>query len=229
MDTDLRRFDLRLFRSRHRRHQLVGAFVLMGVLGLDRPLVVGPDGSPVAQLIEVVFGLCFGLAFRLQRCGARRSADQLGAAIAHGLRELPQVIDSPRQLVVRGLIDNTVMLMLGFMLASTFVFGLGQFGLTLGPAFGLAFGLALGLASGVARSPWPRYLVTCVLLGYQQRLPWRLARFLGWAYQAGMVRLAGVAVQFRHREFQAWLATEHPADEPPPRWGRVAGAANETW
>ncbi|WP_421111445.1 NACHT domain-containing protein [Streptomyces sp. NEAU-S77] len=38
------------------------------------------------------------------------------------------------------------------------------------------------------------------------RLPWRLGRFLYWAETVGLVRVAGPAYQFRHQEFQHWVA-----------------------
>lgn len=40
-------------------------------------------------------------------------------------------------------------------------------------------------------------------------LPWRLGRFLDWSYRAGLLRIAGPAYQFRHRELQEYLA-KHP-------------------
>lgn len=40
-------------------------------------------------------------------------------------------------------------------------------------------------------------------------LPWRLGRLLHWAYNAGVIRVAGLAYQFRHRELQDYLAA-HP-------------------
>ncbi len=37
--------------------------------------------------------------------------------------------------------------------------------------------------------------------------------FLDWAYETGLMRLSGIAVQFRHREFQTWLTShDQPAD-----------------
>ncbi|MFF9457383.1 NACHT domain-containing protein [Streptomyces flaveolus] len=108
-------------------------------------------------------------------------------------------------------------------------FGLGgglAFGLTGGLAMGLvlrladgrvgglAFGLTGGLAGGLAGGLYwlagagRRYLVfLCCVRG---RLPWRLGTFLNWAYEAGLLRVSGVAYQFRHRELQDWL-TAHPA------------------
>ncbi|MYV43736.1 hypothetical protein GT030_33980 [Streptomyces sp. SID1328] len=38
-------------------------------------------------------------------------------------------------------------------------------------------------------------------------LPFRLGTFLDWATDLGLLRLAGPAYQFRHRELQDWLAT----------------------
>ncbi|KAK1177909.1 NACHT domain-containing protein [Streptomyces sp. NBS 14/10] len=70
---------------------------------------------------------------------------------------------------------------------------------------GLAAGLAVGLylSTGAGR----RYVVfLCCSRG---RLPRRLGAFLHWAYGAGLLRISGLAYQFRHRELQDWLAT-HP-------------------
>ncbi|UGQ11056.1 hypothetical protein LO772_30315 [Yinghuangia sp. ASG 101] len=43
------------------------------------------------------------------------------------------------------------------------------------------------------------------------QLPWRLCSFLGWAEEAGLLRLSGSAYQFRHKELQDWLAA--PANQ----------------
>jgi len=119
------------------------------------------------------------------------------------------------------------------------VAGLGA-ALAVGLAVGLARGFAVGLSVGLnsataagppftvvalvvglifaANSPWPRYLFTALLLALQGDLPRRPAVFIDWAYQAGLMRLSGIAVQFRHREFQTWLANrDQPGDGPRPR------------
>ncbi|MFE0458822.1 NACHT domain-containing protein [Kitasatospora sp. NPDC058965] len=44
------------------------------------------------------------------------------------------------------------------------------------------------------------------LLASRRRLPLRLGPFLDWATGLGLLRLAGPAYQFRHRELQTWLA-----------------------
>jgi hypothetical protein len=71
---------------------------------------------------------------------------------------------------------------------------------------GSSFGFLAGLAD-------MRY--TALLLGTRRPgdhwLPWRLRRFLHWCYaDAGLLRVAGAAYQFRHRELQDYLA-QHPA------------------
>jgi len=67
-------------------------------------------------------------------------------------------------------------------------------GLTAGLTAGLTGGLALGLAVGAAAnagSPWLRYLVATHILARRCELPQRPAPFLDWAYDAGLLRLAG--------------------------------------
>ncbi|MGW2102455.1 NACHT domain-containing protein [Streptomyces olivaceoviridis] len=52
------------------------------------------------------------------------------------------------------------------------------------------------------------------------KLPVRLERFLDWAVSAGVLRRAGSAYQFRHRELQDWQAS-HP--DPPERPSKEDG------
>jgi hypothetical protein len=107
------------------------------------------------------------------------------------------------------------------------------FGLAVGPAGGIAIGLAVGLNSNnnhpdalpfavvalvvglifAANSPWPRYLFAVLFLTRRGDLPRRPAAFMDWAYEAGLMRLSGIAVQFRHREFQTWLTTRNRPDD----------------
>lgn len=109
-------------------------------------------------------------------------------------------------------------------LATVVVLGL-VFGLAIGMSIGVLAGPVAGLASGLRifrdatltlGIPFSlyavcgggrRYLVfLCCIRG---RLPWRVGVFLHWAYGAGLLRIGGVAYQFRHRELQDWLA-DHP-------------------
>ncbi|MEN3538520.1 hypothetical protein AAH991_25645 [Microbispora sp. ZYX-F-249] len=75
-----------------------------------------------------------------------------------------------------------------------------------GLAFGLTLGLVLGLTSFSDGGPVvARYLM--LLIVTRGRLPWRLGRFLRWCHaDAGLLRTAGIACQFRHRELQDHLA-----------------------
>jgi hypothetical protein len=57
-----------------------------------------------------------------------------------------------------------------------------------------------------------RYMVFLVLA--RRLLPWRLGRFLKACHQAGILRTAGAAYQFRHRELQDHLAIRRPEDGP---------------
>jgi hypothetical protein len=62
-----------------------------------------------------------------------------------------------------------------------------------------------GLAGGLVG--W-RYIA--LLLGTRRWsshwLPWRLSVFMNWCYDAGLLRIAGIGCQFRHRELQDYLA-----------------------
>ncbi|MET9921175.1 NACHT domain-containing protein [Streptomyces sp. NPDC006435] len=80
----------------------------------------------------------------------------------------------------------------------------------------LSFGILLSLIAFVVPirggSAALRYLA--LLLNTRRSLPWRLGHFLDSCYQAGILRVAGTAWQFRHRELQDHLAAR---PSPPPR------------
>ncbi|MFF7257996.1 NACHT domain-containing protein [Streptomyces microflavus] len=54
-----------------------------------------------------------------------------------------------------------------------------------------------------------RYLLA--LLCLRGRLPFRLGRFVKWAYGAGLLRAADLSYQFRHQELHEWLLTSYYA------------------
>ena len=60
-----------------------------------------------------------------------------------------------------------------------------------------------------------RYLA--MLVAGVGRLPLGLSAFLTWCHAAGLLRTAGAAFQFRHRELQEWLTQQasRPATSPP--------------
>ncbi|MGH3929822.1 MAG: hypothetical protein ACRDTF_07580 [Pseudonocardiaceae bacterium] len=216
----LRRLDLSAMRTSAGRRRigrrLAGGFIQGLALGLA---------------IEFTFGFSFGYHFGLEqgpRIGFLLSGLGAGTAfgimvglaggLVFGLATRPSTINRPARLVWEGILHAVAVIA---------AFGL-MFGLTVGLMFGLAGGLPLVLKAGltfaivgiifglmfVANSPWPRYLVATTILARRGELPRRPAVFLDWAYEAGLMRLSGIAVQFRHREFQTWLTTrDQPADD----------------
>jgi hypothetical protein len=74
-------------------------------------------------------------------------------------------------------------------------------GLTQGLSLGLAFGLAFGAASSV------RYRLSVVIGAVRGSCPPAFGAFLDWGARAGLLRLAGISYQFRHRQLQDWLTS----------------------
>jgi hypothetical protein len=62
---------------------------------------------------------------------------------------------------------------------------------------------------GLARlaDAWTRYHVSIVIARIRGTGPVRFAAFLNWAQHAGLLRVSGVAYQFRHRQLQDWLTS----------------------
>lgn len=104
-----------------------------------------------------------------------------------------------------------------FLLAITFLIGLSigvWMALLLTPMEGLAVGLVFslyalwmaGLVGGLACLQYVALLLRTRTWS-RRRLPWRLSRFLDWCDDAGLLRTAGIAYQFRHHELQEYLAS----------------------
>ncbi|AZQ35915.1 NACHT domain-containing protein [Streptomyces cyaneochromogenes] len=76
-----------------------------------------------------------------------------------------------------------------------------------GVGAGVLGGLACGMVwwTGAGR----RYFAFLLCAWTRRLLPWRLVRFLEWAYGAGLLRVSGSTYQFRHKELQTWLL-RHP-------------------
>jgi hypothetical protein len=79
-------------------------------------------------------------------------------------------------------------------------------GLFYGIQFGLYYGL-LGVSVGITfafafGSVWTRYQISTVIQAIRRRGPVRFGEFLDWAQSAGLLRVSGVAYQFRHRLLQ---------------------------
>ncbi|MEV0682162.1 NACHT domain-containing protein [Actinosynnema sp. NPDC050436] len=108
---------------------------------------------------------------------------------------------------------------------------------TAGGAVGTSFGsVVLGVLLGAAAAPalgtaarghatWLRYLITVAMLSRRHAFPIRSARFLDWAWQAGLIRISGGRVQFRHQELQSWLGRSHPPRTAPPLFDQIALSA----
>jgi hypothetical protein len=70
-----------------------------------------------------------------------------------------------------------------------------------------ALALAIGISSGIALGSrsWLRHVIGITLAAPTGRLPWRCQHMLEWAYLAGLLRVSGIAYQFRHDELRRWL------------------------
>jgi hypothetical protein len=69
---------------------------------------------------------------------------------------------------------------------------------------------------------WWRYALGIGCAAIRRRLPIRLKKFMTWACDSGLLRVAGTAYQFRHRELQTWLIqdTRDQAHQPEPALSR---------
>ncbi|GAA2432159.1 NACHT domain-containing protein [Streptomyces macrosporus] len=181
------RADLQRIRTPAGRRRVAGGLALGLAVGLALNLALG-----LALGLTLALGLALGLASGL--------VAGLGAGLGVS-GTLGSV--NPRDAVKN---DFTFNLTVG--LAFGFVGGIAL-GNAIGVAIGIVLGLVVGLASGLASMRYVALLV-CTRRWGRHRLPWRLGRFLHWCYGAGLLRIAGTAYQFRHRELQDHLASRTP-------------------
>jgi len=114
----------------------------------------------------------------------------------------PIEVGDPRDLVRANLAFG---LMVGLTFGFTITVAIGlAIGFTMAVPIGVTVGVAFGVVNASAGMRFAAFLL-CVRTG-PRALPWRLERFLHWATEAGLMRTAGTAYQFRHRELQDWLA-----------------------
>jgi hypothetical protein len=71
---------------------------------------------------------------------------------------------------------------------------------------GLAAGVVFGM-SGLVSAVCGRYAIASLLFGVNGIFSRRPARFLEWARNSGLLRVTGIAYQFRHDTYQQWLIT----------------------
>ncbi|WP_141955440.1 NACHT domain-containing protein [Actinoallomurus bryophytorum] len=197
---------------------LVGGLVagLVGglVAGLIRGLMWGPMWGLTGGLAGgITGGLAGGLADGLADGLAIGLAGGFAGGLAVGLAAAfsdpsPEPV-SPQDVIHA---DGRFGLTLGltFGLPSGLVVGL-VVGLTVGFASGLVGGLVGGLTGGLTgwlalgSNVWLRYHICVVVSASRGRTPLRFGAFLEWAYRADVLRVSGVAYQFRHRQLQDWL------------------------
>jgi NACHT domain len=197
------------------------------IAGRRRELAVG---LAVGVAVGVVFGVAGGIVFALlARAGFRLVAIILGGLVG-GLAFLLVGIlasrlrdTSPQGLTPRDVIraDSRYGLVYGVALGIAGGIALGvatalDTGVAKGLVYGVAFGLALGIAFGLAQGAqaWTRYHICIVAIAVRQQGPLRFGAFLDWAQQAGLLRVSGVAYQFRHRQLQDWLTSRDSQFEP---------------
>ena len=177
-------------RTPHGRGQLA--------IGLATGLAIGLAGG-------LTFGLALGLTGGLTFGLATGLAAGLTFGLNTGISTAVRPVDPLRNSIAAGL-----------------AFGLAT-GLATGLAFGLAFGLAGGLKVGLAAGLMfglllpnggplaVRYGIGVALASFRRDLPRRPSMFLAWACDAGVMRVSGIAYQFRHQQLRDWLAPDEHA------------------
>ena len=193
---------------------VAGSFVLVAFVAafpyppsrLKLRQIATPGGLGMLAIWLVVgFGLGAGLALATKRQAGLVVGLAVGLATA---LSIGLVDDSPEAIRPRNVIRAN-----------------GQYALIIAPMAGFAVGLAIGLANGftagvaigvsialsygleIAANVWTRYHITTMIIAIRQQGPLRFGVFLDWAQQAGLLRVSGVAYQFRHRQLQDWLTS----------------------
>lgn len=147
-------------------------------------------GVVLASIAGSAVGFAVGLAAWI--------AGGLSIGIMQGLANPLQEATGPRVPLRR---DRAISLLsalaVGPLCAVAFYYYWGVLGAVLGVAYAIVVGMTVAAAS------WRRYIVFVVCA---RRLPWVPLLFLEWAYRVGLLRVSGTAYQFRHLEFQEWIA-----------------------
>ncbi|MFF8476044.1 NACHT domain-containing protein [Streptomyces sp. NPDC015414] len=210
----------------------LGAGLMWGLLlGLVAGLATGlartaVDGFVVGLLRGLAFGLSLGLPAILGITLLFLIVVTIGGAIQLRGSALPPIDPAPidplrqvqRELRVGlgfGAVYGVIGLVGGFLIAPQWegIFRVDAAFRIEYAIIGLTVGLVYGLVPGLYLLGWSgrRYLIFLVLCCTRGQLPWRLGSYLRWAYEAGFLRISGVAYQFRHQELQEWLtANPHP-------------------
>ncbi|SDK19763.1 NACHT domain-containing protein [Actinopolyspora mzabensis] len=165
---------------------LVSGVMLGFLVGMQHGHIVGLGSGIIFSVSLFPLGLAFGFIDSFS--DTQQAVSCPSASVRQALaRDLAQVI----------VITFAAMFACGFLSGIT-----GEF------YFGVVSGFMGGLVIGFRNTPWPHYARALFGLSRAGRLPVRPAQFLDWAHSAGLVRLAGIAVQFRHRDLQERLTTQ---------------------
>lgn len=193
LDASPIRLDLDKFRSSHGRRHIIRNLGT-GATG-DRT-----SGAKLSLAAGLAAGLTVGLTAGLTAGLAVGITAGLSGRFSSGLRSIQDRAARPSE-PLRQHIAGVIAIGLVYGLT----LGLGA-GLTLGFPTGITFGVVIGLVAGIIGADigaaLPRYILTVRTLRRTNQLPRHPARFLDWAHTAGLLRLAGAATQFRHRDLQ---------------------------
>ena len=74
------------------------------------------------------------------------------------------------------------------------------------PLSGLALGLGTGIELALLRSPWTTYVIALAISVLNRQLPLQLMVVLRDARGMELLKTAGANYQFRHADFQDYLA-----------------------
>jgi hypothetical protein len=188
----LSRFSVRNIVTRQGLIDLVSSFAANFLIGFCSSFAFGfiirYTGGSISSL---AFALAFGLAYGLV----------LG--LAAGMTN-----KSPEFLEPRAVIHEDGRYGLIVASATSIITGI-TVGAFLGVVAGVSFGFLLGITYLliVEADTWTRYHCAVIIIAARQRGPLRFGAFLEWAQKVGILRVTGIAYQFRHRQLQDWLAS----------------------
>ncbi|MEU4508674.1 NACHT domain-containing protein [Nonomuraea wenchangensis] len=154
-------------------------------------------GTDLPLWVPIVFGLLLGVGM-----ASGRGGEDSPAGPRRGVEA---------RTIVRNDAVLTLVAALTFGPGFGFILGVWLAGLLDGlPAVtAVAAGAVFGMSLVASWSPVVSRRYLGLLLATRGRLPWRLGRFLHRCYDAGLLRISGIAYQFRHRELRDHLAA-HP-------------------
>jgi NACHT domain len=198
--------------------------VLGVVLGVVVTLIGKFSSGPAYDAVLTFSGgLVYGLVYGLVAGLAAGAADTAPRSV--GPRDV--IRGEGGYLVAIILVDMLVMglgfgIVRGYINASSDSNGWGFFPsfwsvfwsfFAIGAGFGLVFGLLFGIGGVGSRgsSALARYHAAVMVNWVRGRAPLRFGTFLDWAHDAGLLRVSGIAYQFRHRQLQDWLTSPDTA------------------